>query len=182
MKPRLRCLCLKNAGSDDCWWDHQCDLLEPEQAVCPYSDTVADNEQFCPDTQSTMCADICLPFTPNGCDCFGCCTFPELTGLGEDGEDAYVWIGSKDADNTGICTFEDILDTEKCPRCTPVGNCLNTCDVCEICIGKPLPPPECFTDDQCPPGVEPCNILDADPCGPSAYCISGCCQTNILLN
>jgi hypothetical protein len=183
-------------GSDDCWWDHQCDPLEPEADVCAYDAQVAKNEQFCPDEQSQLCDDICLPYTPNGCDCFGCCTFPELEGLGENGEPAYVWIGAKDDANVGICTFDDILNVEKCPRCTPVENCLNTCEICEICIGKPLPPAECFPDttdtdstdsdftppgEQCPTGITPCNYNDADPCGSGYYCISGCCQAIINL-
>ena len=92
-------------GSDDCWWDHQCDPLEPEQAKCPYDEKVVRSQKFCPDEQSALCDEICLPFTPNGCDCFGCCTFPELNGEGPDGTDGFVWIGAKDEGNNGICTF-----------------------------------------------------------------------------
>ena len=42
-------------GSDDCWWDHQCDPLEPEAQLCPYSEKVANNEKFCPSDQSSLC-------------------------------------------------------------------------------------------------------------------------------
>ncbi len=173
-------------GSDDCWWDHQCDPLEPEASICPYDERVVRNEQFCPDEQSELCEDICLPFTPNGCDCFGCCTFPELGGLGEDGGDAYVWIGAKDDSNVGICTFDAILDEEKCPRCTPQGNCLNECGRCEICIGKPTIPDDCFNDEgdpegQCPEGVTPCGLEDQAPCDPGFWCVSGCCQETVHL-
>lgn len=176
-------------GSDDCWWDHQCDPLEPEAALCPYDERVVRNEQFCPETQSELCEDICLAFTPNGCDCFGCCTFPALAGLGEDGADAFVWIGAKDEDNVGICTFDDILDPEKCPRCTPQGNCYNECGRCEICIGKTEIPADCYDDTtdagvpegQCPEDVQPCGLDDQAPCEPGYYCVSGCCQTSILM-
>ncbi|MBN2343483.1 MAG: hypothetical protein JXX29_04785 [Deltaproteobacteria bacterium] len=172
-------------GSDDCWWSHECDPLEPEGAVCEYNETLIGNPQFCPDEQTQLCTDVCVPFTPNGCDCFGCCTFPELEGLGTDGDDAYVWIGAKDADNIGTCTFADILDESKCPRCTPVANCLNECGYCEICIGKPELPADCYgdgddsdgtPDDQCPTGIEPCTVSDVSPCDAGFYCVSGCCQ------
>ena len=183
------------SGSDDCWWDHQCDPLEPEAPLCPYDEKKANTEKFCPTQQSPTCEEICLPFTPNGCDCFGCCTFPELAGTGPDGADTYVWIGAKDGQNNGTCTFKDILDREKCPSCTPVGNCLNECEKCEICIGKPLPPAECFSGDendtdtstdgpadgQCPDDVVPCGLPGLKPCDPGFYCISGCCLAVTLV-
>lgn len=174
-------------GSDDCWWDHQCDPLEPEKELCPYDEKVVNNEQFCPEEQSELCDQICVPFTPNGCDCFGCCTFPELDGLAPDGTDQYVWIGAKDADNNGICTFDDILDPTKCPPCTPIDNCLNECDHCEICIGKPTLPPDCYDEDggppaeQCPEGVTPCGLPEQEPCGPDYYCVSGCCRPTVIV-
>ena len=176
-------------GSDDCWWDHQCDPLEPEQAVCPYDEKRADNEKFCPDEQSERCGEVCLPFTPNGCDCFGCCTFPELAGLGPDGGDGYVWIGAKDERNNGTCTFDDILDTSKCPRCTPIPGCLNDCGTCELCIGKTELPEECYdTPDgdvpdtsQCPDGSTPCGLPDQPSCASGYFCISGCCKSTAIL-
>lgn len=172
-------------GSDDCWWDHQCDPLEPEKAICPYSEKRADNKKFCPDEQSERCGEVCLPFTPNGCDCFGCCTFPELAGLGPNGDDGYVWIGAKDSSKKGSCTFDDILDESKCPRCTPIPNCLNDCGTCELCIGKTELPPECYdTPDgdvpdtsQCPDGSIPCGLPEQPPCEQGYFCISGCCKS-----
>ena len=179
-------------GSDDCWWSHECDPLEPEAPVCEYRESLVNNQKFCPTTQSDRCTEVCLPFTPNGCDCFGCCTFPELSGQGDNGGDAYVWIGAKDSKNAGMCTFEDILDDSKCPRCTPVANCLNECGHCEICIGKPTLPSDCYETDtdgelipppeQCPANVSPCNTDDAlPPCDEGYYCVSGCCQAVITV-
>lgn len=189
-------------GSDDCWWSHECDPLEPEAEICEYRESLVNNQKFCPTEQSDRCTAVCLPFTPNGCDCFGCCTFPELSGKGENGEDAYVWIGAKDKKNAGMCTFDDILDESKCPRCTPVGNCLNECGHCEICIGKTELPEDCHTVDtddettdqsdsddtdaappstQCPEGISPCSISDTLPCDKGYYCISGCCQPTIIV-
>ncbi len=183
-------------GSDDCWWDHSCDPLEPELELCPYDEKLTQNDHFCPEIQSDRCAEICIPFTPNGCDCFGCCTFPELSGLGENGGDAYVWIGAKDESFNGMCTFDDILNTEKCPRCTPVPGCLNECGHCELCIGKNELPRDCFDDGDtdndndtdgtpddtdipdgmCPEGVVPCGLEGMEECGPGFFCITGCCQ------
>ncbi|MBN2530457.1 MAG: hypothetical protein JXR76_28985 [Deltaproteobacteria bacterium] len=181
-------------GSDDCWWSHECDPLQPEAPVCEYRESLVDNPRFCPETQSQTCTDICLPFTPNGCDCFGCCTFPELEGLGDNGDDGYVWIGAKDENNRGKCTFDDILDESKCPRCTPVPGCLNACGHCELCIGKTELPDDCYTidtdnsdtepkppTDQCAEGITPCSPDDMIPCEEGYYCISGCCQPVTIL-
>ena len=136
-----------------------------------------------------------MPLTPNGCDCFGCCTFPQLAGQGPGGADAFVWIGATDASNNGTCTFADILDTTKCPRCTPVPGCYNPCDKCELCIGKTTLPAECYAPRQ-RPKVEAgaanastpacprrCSAPAASsPAGSRArrlpdrlYCITGCC-------
>ncbi len=195
-------------GSDDCWWDHRCDPLEPEAPTCEYDSQGTNNPRMCPDDQSVTCSDICIPYTPNGCDCFGCCTFPELAGAGEGGEDLYVWIGAKDDSHRGTCTFDDVMDREKCPACTPVPGCLNQCGLCEVCVGKPLPDPSCFrapdggvlnpdggtvevdggsvpggdwvVPGQCPEGQVPCGLPGQAICDPGYYCISGCCVETII--
>jgi hypothetical protein len=169
-------------GNDNCVWDHGCDPLEPEVPTCPHDEDMVGGNK-CPEEQSELCAEICMPFTPNGCDCFGCCTFPELDEAGPDGGPGYVYIGAVDEDNVSTCTFADVEDEEACPPCTPVGNCLNECGPCEVCIGRPLPPPECFDNDagvpeeQCEPGVQPCGLEGQEECEPGYYCISGCCAT-----
>ena len=178
-------------GNDDCFWDHRCDTLEPEKATCPFTQKIADDPKYCPAAQSQQCLDFCLPYTPNGCDCFGCCTFPALTGQGPNGADVYVWIGAFTKGGVGTCTLADVTDPVKCPPCTPILDCLNACGKCEVCVGKPLPPPECFGKDagvpeagptdaappsqQCAPGVQPCGLPGQAPCDPGYYCISGCC-------
>lgn len=192
------------AGNDDCYWDHRCDPLEvapsypPEGEDCAYEQSRLGSRD-CPDAQSDTCLDFCLPLTPNGCDCFGCCTFPDLATSGPNGGPAYVWIGNLDAQGNGLCTYQDIQDAAKCPPCTPVMDCVNECGHCEICVGKPTLPPDCYpppdggvpdggiTDGgvppppdggtlQCPGGEQPCGLAGQDPCPVSYYCITGCCQ------
>jgi hypothetical protein len=169
------------SGGDDCHWDHRCDPLEvspdypPEGDNCAYDESrLGSNE--CPAVQSDQCHDFCRPLTPNGCDCFGCCTFPELNG-------GYVWLGKLDH-GVGTCTFDSITDASKCPPCTPVEDCSNDCRPCEVCIGAPPPPPSCFegdagTNQQCPGGEQPCGLPGQAECAAGAYCISGCCQNQI---
>ena len=174
-------------GNDACQWDHRCDPLDPEEPTCPYDESMVGGKK-CPDEQDPICARVCLPFTPNGCDCFGCCTFDALATEGPDNGPAYVWIGALDEDNVSTCTLDDVTDPTLCPRCTPVENCLNECGECEVCIGRPEPPPECFDEPpedggtppppegQCPEGIQPCGLEGQEPCPPNAFCISGCCQ------
>jgi len=138
-------------GNDQCKWDHRCDPLSPEEPTCTYdAEWTAGHsgQRECPETQVQQCYDFCMPLTPNGCDCFGCCTFPDLYGINPDGSDGYVWIGNMDEDNNSTCTLADVTDNDLCPPCTPVGNCLNECGPCEVCVGRPVPPPECFPNQQ----------------------------------
>jgi hypothetical protein len=150
-------------GNDQCLWDHKCDPLEPEKSWgCNYDVTMLGTKK-CPTTQSATCAKVCLPYTPNGCDCFGCCTFPALKGLGPAGSDGHVWIGAMDTTTKkGTCTFNDILDKAKCPRCTPVQGCNNPCGKCEICIGKPTLPPECYKPPTPDAGPVPDSMVGKD--------------------
>ena len=159
-------------GNDECHWDHRCDMLEPEGSLCPYTASMLGSNE-CPDMQDPLCAQICMPYTPNGCDCFGCCEFP-TAGPGDTPRN--VWIGAIDSHNDGTCTFTDIKDPVKCPTCTPVANCFNPCDQCETCIGKPPPPPgTCTPGERCSGGQQPCGLPTDDLCRPDYYCISGCC-------
>lgn len=178
-------------GNDDCHWDHRCDSLAPEADICPFDETMVGGRE-CPGEQSGTCGDYCRPFTPNGCDCFGCCTFPELAGRGPGGAEGYVWIGALDRDNVSTCTFDDLGNAANCPACTPVGNCLNDCGPCEVCIGRPMPPPECYPPPvapdagpydagpppgyQCEDGIQPCGLPGQSDCPATFYCISGCCR------
>ena len=122
----------------------------------------------CPDAQSDACLDFCMPLTPNGCDCFGCCVIP--------GAPTTVWLGSENPPGTGSCNINTVNDPTKCKPCTQVPACLNPCGMCEICIGQPLPP-GCGQQD-CPAGKQPCGLPGQPPCPAGFSCITGCCQMN----
>jgi hypothetical protein len=88
------------------------------------------------------------------------------------------------------CSIEEVDNPQICHPCTPVTDCMNGCGHCEICIGKPELPPDCFPDagtggsggtggspgTQCDPGLQPCGLPGQEPCPSNQYCITGCCR------
>jgi hypothetical protein len=196
-------------GNDSCYWDHHCDPHEiapnyyPESNLgnqCAYDPTskVGGSGETCDQlnaAQSNTCHDYCGPLTPNGCDCFGCCELPAGGGN-------FVWLGSVDSSKIGTCDIAHVADPTKCQPCKPVDSCFNGCGKCEICIGKPTVPPECFPPDggtptgaggstststsgaggsgggdaQCASGVQPCGLPGQALCPFNYTCITGCCQ------
>jgi hypothetical protein len=176
-----------SGGLDECTWDHRCDPLAvapnypPAGPMCPY-DSNRVGGRDCPSPQSQACQNFCRPLTPNGCDCFGCCTFPQLP------QGSYVFLGSRDSSGAFTCTFADVTNPDKCKPCTPQGSCFNDCGRCELCIGKTSIPPDCVqtpdggstsTDmagqSRCDPGVQPCGLPTDPECPAGSYCITGCC-------
>jgi len=171
------------SGAGECEWNRKCDPLMPKDQ-CDYDPT----PQICPETQPDGCEDSCGVLTPNGCDCFGCCTFPELDG-------GYVFLGSETG-NEGTCTLADVNTPELCRPCTPAGNCLNTCERCELCIGKTEIPADCFPGtggsggsggmagsgggERCPVGKQVCGLPGDAPCPGGSFCLTGCC-TDIVV-
>jgi hypothetical protein len=179
-------------GNDQCEWDHRCDPLEPDQnPLCMYSDPPPPSAT-CPAMQNTACHDFCGPLTPNGCDCFGCCELPAGSG-------SYVFIGTVDDADVGTCTLDLATDPAACHPCTPVGDCLNDCGECELCLGRTELPPDCIappppTDAgmprdgapppgdagppppaRCDPGVQACGLPSDPACPDGWYCLTGCC-------
>ncbi len=169
-------------GDDGCLWQLQCDPRSTEPK-CSYSaDYVSKHPTTCSisSSQSQHCVDFCRPLTPNGCDCFGCCQVPGV---------AYpIRLDS-------TCkTTADFADPSKCPQCTQVTQCMNTCGHCQLCLGKTTLPPDCAPGygadggaggggggvdagppvPQCDPGVQPCGP-GLPGCPESAGCITGCC-------
>lgn len=168
------------SGNDDCYWSHKCDPLEvapnypPEGSQCAYNPNanIPGTGSTCAQlfvSQSAVCTGYCGPLTPNGCDCFGCCAIP--------GAPTTVWLGSENPAGTGSCNINTLSDPTKCKPCTQVTACLNTCEHCEICVGKPTLPPDC-SSQQCPVGSAPCGQPGQLSCPDNQTCITGCCQTN----
>lgn len=172
------------SGSGECQWHRECDPLNPKDG-CSYPPSPSVERNICLADQPEGCEDSCGLLTPNGCDCFGCCTFPELNG-------GYVFLGSFEG-NEGTCTLNDINDPELCRPCTPAGNCLNECGRCELCLGKTEIPADCFPgaggaggmagaggaggapDLRCDPGVQACGLPGDPPCEAGGFCLTGCC-------
>jgi len=167
------------SGNDGCYWSHICDPLEvapeyyPGGAGCEFDPSVRINGSTCDDllnSQSSQCTDGALPLTPNGCDCFGCC---EVAGSG-----ITVWFGSVDEFGSPSCDTNSLDDPSLCKPCTQVTSCVNTCETCELCVGKMELPPECNLPQQCPAGTQVCGLLGQSACPGGYTCITGCCQEN----
>jgi hypothetical protein len=168
------------SGNDDCYWSHSCDPLEvapnypPEGQQCAYNPNtnVSGSGQTCSQlyaAQSSQCLSYCGQLTPNGCDCFGCCVIP--------GAPTPVWLGSENPKGVGSCTVDTVADPTKCKPCTQVPACLNPCEHCEICVGKPELPPDCVAQI-CPAGRQLCGGPGQQPCPSGQSCITGCCENN----
>jgi hypothetical protein len=181
------------AGNDDCYWNHACDPLEvapnypPEGSKCAYdpNTNVAGTNKSCaqlmsisPPGQSTTCweagaipvgrggPNYCGILVPNGCDCFGCCA---VQGVGYP-----VYLGSDDGSGNGTCTLSTLTDPIKCKPCTQVPSCLNTCEHCELCVGKTTLPDDCACQ-LCPAGQQLCGAPCGTPCPAGDFCNTGCC-------
>jgi hypothetical protein len=89
--------------------------------TCLTGDTAADDKS-CALAQN--CIDYCAKLTPNGCDCFGCCTVQASDG------------SSVDIYTTSSCSLAQLDDEAACPRCQKSLDCQNTCGECELCPGK----------------------------------------------
>ena len=158
------------AGDDKCRYHTDC--------------LTGDKPQSDPDCQlSDACIKFCAPRTPNGCDCFGCCTVQVAPGKTVD-----ILTGSS-------CSLADIDDEKACAPCVKTTECGNTCGRCELCPGKSIAdlPADCsppsgsggatgaggsgdpggpgYTCDDgeqvCGPGLPGCSL--------GSYCSLGCC-------
>jgi hypothetical protein len=172
------------AGDDGCRYATAC--IDGE---------LASDHKDCTVTQ--QCLDFCKPRTPNGCDCFGCCTFTLADG------------GQRSVKLEVAC---DQDTWEGCNECVPATECVNECGRCELCPGKTIeqlpadcgdvPPPSAGsggsgtsgsgaggaggsggTDEPPPPytcdnGQQVCTATS--DCPSSYYCSFGCCQPSVI--
>ena len=179
-------------GNDGCEWNLKCDPKNPGGTAarpCPYDP----GYRNCPKAQSEKCLKNCRSVTPNGCDCFGCCALPNGNMT------ATVRLIS-------TCTQDKLNDPKACPPCTPQKECVNTCEKCEVCVGKPQLEPECTStlpppdggvlppDGGTPPPPPPptprCEptVISCGPggqvadgaCPSGTYCLTGCCIFPLL--
>lgn len=176
---RTDCYFDRNAGGGDdgCNWLYSCDPLSTSAndfapsglPMCEYDASAS----ACTMSEGALsaCNQGCLPLTPNGCDCFGCCELPAGSGI-------HVWLGAPEVAD-GSCNLDDPLGPNGCPRCTPVDACRNPCEACELCVGKPELPASCGAGGQplpsCPSSQRPCAPAQGIQCGQLEYCITGCC-------
>ncbi len=128
-------------------------------------------------TQS--CIDYCAQVTPNGCDCFGCCTVQQTDG------------STVDIMEVPTCSLLNLSDTTACPRCVKTTQCGNTCGECELCLGKTVAdlPASCTPQTGTggttgAGGAPPVYTCDngTQVCGPdlpcpstTQFCSMGCC-------
>lgn len=124
---------------------------------------------------SRDCADTCRPRTPNGCDCFGCCTI-NIKGQPK------VNIRLQDT-----CSLALLDDEAACPRCEPNDGCRNPCGRCELCPGRTEAdlPMDCGNDGRPMDPGHKCDDREAVcgpdlPCAATFYCQQGCCLPQLL--
>ena len=169
------------SGNDQCFWGDECDPLSVAPSYPPSGDArcAYDPSAKVPGSGSTCaglgtaqppaCLSYCLPITPNGCDCFGCCELPADSGK-------FVSIRSS-SQNEGTCDAAHVSDPAACHPCTPAKSCFNACDPCEVCVGRAAPQAGCATpgSNRCQGIQTPCGQPGDADCGADEYCITGCC-------
>jgi hypothetical protein len=175
------------SGNDKCDWAAQCDPETPVLACCDPTVTTLDscgsstNLRSCtsPEVQDPQCHAVCLPLTPNGCDCFGCC---DIRTYDSPDQEHWVYIGSFDelqsGTKTGTCHVEAARagDDVACRPCTPQPNCLKPCGECQLCLGKTDLPAHCTDpEERCPGGQRVCGAPGDCPCPARHFCLTGCC-------
>ena len=159
------------AGDDNCRYATGCLTgdLQPDDKDCTLTDA---------------CIKFCAPLTPNGCDCFGCCTAQLPNGT------------TVDIQTASTCSLADVADEDACPRCVKNDACGNTCGRCELCPGKTIAdlPADCEPTTgaggassgsggantgggpsySCDGGEQVCGA-GLPTCALGSYCSQGCC-------
>lgn len=185
----LECYYDTNAGrgNDNCWSSFRCDPLDPYADLCDTDLTCGNTAGWacgadpaqCPATQTNVCYTACQAITPNGCDCFGCCTVTLPGGTST----VDIFLGSEDSDATTLpCTLANANNRDACRLCTKNVSCGNVCGRCQLCLGKTELPADCFDGGtapppelQCPGGQQPCGLAGQAECPGGFFCLTGCC-------
>lgn len=117
---------------------------------------------------SAQCENFCTDFTPNGCDCFGCCAVQLGSNIVE-----YLLLANG-------CNIDGSSHTG-CTVCTQSTTCTNTCGRCELCPGKTAEdlPADCTSGGgtvtpSCDNGEPSCGA-DLPACAIDYVCSYGCC-------
>lgn len=159
----------------DCYWDQNSGrgddaCLYPTQCLYGSEPTMPTPGGCSSCEAGQRCVDKCVPSTPNGCDCFGCC---EITRA--DASRVSVVL-------TAQCSLANLDDAENCPRCVQNTQCANPCGICELCPGRTVSdlPAECSLGHTNDDPVYTCDegqlVCATDkPCPDDFYCHLGCC-------
>jgi hypothetical protein len=165
----------RDADCQDCFFDGNSGAGDDH---CAYATSCLTTGQ--PTSGNGMCATCeaseqclraggCRDATPNGCDCYGCCSVQVSPT-----ESVNVLLSS-------TCSLSNIDDTAACQRCVQATDCVNTCDRCELCLGRTpadLPADCTATSDggvayTCSGGTA-CST-DDECAALGGYCSLGCC-------
>jgi hypothetical protein len=112
--------------------------------------------------QTKECKTFCKAYTPNGCDCFGCCGVQLANGSVTN-----VMLGNG-------CNI-DGNTVDGCTACVPNDSCKNECGRCELCPGKTVAdlPADCTPPPTSTADGGPGTSADAGPGEPSYSCDDG---------
>lgn len=121
--------------------------------------------------QPEQCVTFCEAYTPNGCDCFGCCTVRLA-------DDTTVHVAL-----SAGCQIDGNTVGDGCSECVPNDSCNNNCGRCELCPGKTVEdlPADCLEGGDgdatpapaCEDGAVACS--STQPCDDGYSCDFGCC-------
>jgi hypothetical protein len=125
-------------------------------------------------------AEYCIPLTPPGCDCFGCCT---ICVDANESREAGCYDVLTNPQAAAGCSQETV-GTDACLTCQKFtacsgGECNADPEDCILCPGETVDdlPEACNDQNVCPGGQTACSS-SAD-CVGDQYCNVGCCTAGV---